>query len=332
MNAMFRLFSRSVLLGLAALAASLVITAPASAADPGKIVVQVDKPGAKISPMFYGLMTEEINYSYDGGLYGELIQNRIFKNPTGGGGGRGGRGAVAAPPYGTSIQGAPHWAVVTAPGAEGTAALDNEAPVNTTALTTSLKLSIASVPSGGRVGVANDGFWGIPVRPNTTYQASFYAQGSNGFTGPLTVDIESNDGKTIHASATVPAITEKWQKYSVTLKTGQLASSAANRFVISAASKGTVNFNLVSLFPPTFKDRPNGDRVDISQLLAEQKPAFLRFPGGNYVEGNDLPNRWNWKATIGPLEDRPGHICFCWCCQSLPLYPPFLSPNSTSAE
>ena len=175
------------------------------------------------------------------------------------------------------------------------------------ALTTSLRLNIRSLSAGQRVGVANDGFWGIPVRPDSTYQASFYAKGSNGFRGPLTVAIESNDGKTIHASAIVPAIGEKWQKYHVALKTGRVEPSAANRFVISAASRGDVNFNLVSLFPPTYKDRPNGNRADISQLLAEMKPAFLRFPGGAYLEGNDLSNRWNWKATIGPLEDRPGH-------------------------
>jgi len=70
-----------------ALVAGLVLAWPAAAADPGTIIVQADKPGARFSPTFYGLMTEEINYSYDGGLYGELIQNRIFKNP---------RAAVAA--------------------------------------------------------------------------------------------------------------------------------------------------------------------------------------------------------------------------------------------
>ena len=150
--------------------------------------------------------------------------------------------------------------------------------------------------------------WGIPVRPNTTYQASFYAKASDGFTGPLTVDIESNDGKTTFASATVPAVSGKWQKYSVTLKTGEVQPTAAARFVISGASKGTLNFNLVSLFPPTYKDRVNGNRVDIMQLLADMKPAFLRFPGGNYVEGNDYANRWDWPRTIGPLEERPGHM------------------------
>ncbi len=244
----FRLVSRCVLFGLAALSAGLLFTSQAAADDPGKIVVQVDKPGAKISPMFYGLMTEEINYSYDGGLYGELIQNRIFKNPPRGprgGRARGGQPDTNAPP--PAAPAIPHWSVVNSEGAQGEISLDTNNPVNTVALTTSLKLDIASVSPGGRVGVANDGYWGIPTRPNTTYQASFYARGSGGFTGPLTVDIESNDGTTIHASATVPKITEVWEKYNVTLRTGQLEPSAGSRFVISAASKGAVNFNLVSL-------------------------------------------------------------------------------------
>lgn len=124
----------------------------------------------------------------------------------------------------------------------------------------------------------------------------------------MTVDIESNDGKATFASATVPAVTRKWQKYSVTLKTGQVEPTAAARFVISGASKGTLNFNLVSLFPPTYKDRVNGNRIDIMQLLADMKPAFLRFPGGNYLEGSNYENRFDWMKMIGPLEERPGHM------------------------
>ena len=302
-NPRFRLVSRSVLFGLAAVGAGLVFTSRVFAADPGKIVVQVDKPGAKISPMFYGLMTEEINYSYDGGLYGELIQNRIFKNPPRGNRGSG-RGTAEAP----APVAIPHWAVINSDGSQGNISLDTNDPVNTLALTTSLKLDITSVRRHQRVGVANDGFWGIPVRPNTAYQASFYAKASKRFSGPLTVNIESNDGQTTFASATVPSVTDKWQKYSVTLKTGEVQPTVAARFVISGASKGTLNFNLVSLFPPTYKNRANGNRVDIMQLLAGMKPAFLRLPGGNYVEGNDYANRWDWPRTIGPLEERPTHM------------------------
>src|SRR5580693_6533365 len=112
--------------------------------------VDVDKPGVAISPTLYGLMTEEINHSYDGGLYPELIQNRVFKD---------------------DARGPTHWQPVTTTGSVG-CFLDTANPVNT-ALTTSLRVEIVNV-GNGRAGVANDGFWGIPVFPNTHYTASFY--------------------------------------------------------------------------------------------------------------------------------------------------------------
>jgi alpha-N-arabinofuranosidase len=82
--------------------------------------------------------------------------------------------------------------------------------------------------------------------------------------------------------------------------------------VISAGSPGTIWFNMVSLFPPTYNNRPNGNRQDISQLLADMKPAFLRFPGGNYLEGNTLATRFDWKKTIGDVAERPGHMDDAW--------------------
>ncbi|HZZ27678.1 MAG TPA: alpha-L-arabinofuranosidase C-terminal domain-containing protein [Pirellulales bacterium] len=258
---------------------------PARAADEAKITVKVDQPGVKISPMLYGLMTEEINYSYDGGLYAELIRNRAFKDRD------------------TPV----HWSVVQSEGAEGKIELDSKDPLNTTALTKSLRLEISKVGEGGRVGVANDGYWGIPVKPNTTYRASFYAKANSDFKGPLTVDLENSDGK-IAATTTVSQITTDWKRYDATLKTGDVAESSKNRFVISGANPGTIWFSLVSLFPPTFHDRADGNRIDLMNLLQEMHPAFLRFPGGNYVEGNDFANRYNWKITVGPLEDRPGHM------------------------
>ena len=94
-------------------------------------------------------------------------------------------------------------------GAEGAIMLDKENPVNTTALTTSLRLD--SKGGGGKIGVANDGFWGIPVKPNTQYKASFYARGSDEVKGPLTLAIESSDGATTYATATIPAIGKEWK-------------------------------------------------------------------------------------------------------------------------
>ena len=112
-------------------------------------------------------------------------------------------------------------------------------------------------------------------------------------------------------SATIPEIGKDWKKYTATLKTGDVKETADARFVISTAGDktGSVWFNLVSLFPPTYHDQPNGFRIDLMEKLAELKPSFLRFPGGNYLEGPDYDNRFNWKITIGPLEERPGHQC-----------------------
>src|SRR6185436_6689956 len=138
----------------------------------------------------------------------------------------------------------------------------------------------------------------------------------------LTVAIESNDGQTVHAKASVGQITSEWKKYSVTLRTAKQVSgyggridaaftdqgSTTNRFVISTDTPGTVSFSLVSLFPPTYKNHPNGNRIDLMELLVAMKPAFLRFPGGNYLEGPNYENRFNWKETIGPIEQRPTHM------------------------
>ena len=145
-----------------------------------------------LNPAFNGMMTEEINHSYDGGLYGELVQNRVFKDdPT------------------TPV----HWSLIQTNGGVGSIALDTTQPVPNTALTASLKVTVSQ---GQRVGVANDGYWGIPIRPFTTYRASFWAKAAPGFTGPLFLDIESNDGRVVYARAQVPQITANWAKYSST--------------------------------------------------------------------------------------------------------------------
>jgi len=278
--------TKSLFLGFL-LASSVLLTGAAKAQKP-VIRIQADETVAKINPLFYGLMTEEINYSYDGGLYAELIRNRAFKDN-------------AATPD--------HWSVVTEGEAKGSIALDS-IPQPGTALTRNLRLDIEANEKG-RAGAANSGYWGIPVKPNTTYQASFYAKTGNGFGGTLTLSLESNDGK-ILAKATVKATGKEWKKYNVTLKTGKMTESLNNRFVISAQQKGTVWLSLVSLFPPIYKNRPNGNRPDLMEMLAEMKPAFLRFPGGNYLQGKSLATRFDWKQTVGDLTQRPTHLNDAW--------------------
>src|SRR5689334_13645134 len=148
-------------------------------AQSGRLTVHADRPGVKISPMLYGLMTEEINHSYDGGIYAELIRNRAFKDNR-------------TQPV--------NWTLVADGGGAGTIALDNTVPVND-ALPTSLKLTVTAATGNQRVGVANSGYWGIPIKPTTRYRCSFFARASDDFKGPLNVDIESNDGGTLHCHA-----------------------------------------------------------------------------------------------------------------------------------
>jgi len=295
----------------------LFITIHLQAQNP-KLTLDLTKPGANVSPSLYGLMTEEINHSYDGGLYAELIRNRIFKdNPN-------------TPEA---------WSVIQEGGAKASiqlvAANPDHVPTEQRrqaingALTTCLKLLVDT--GGGRAGIANEGYWGIPVLPHTTYNASFYIKGTesgppltrpwdpkptvavpviaDNTAGPITVSIESNDGKTVYASGTINLIKSAfWKKYELKLTTSaDVKPTSAARFVISTNRIGAYYFNLVSLFPPTYHNRPNGNRIDIMKLLADMKPRFLRFPGGNFLEGPKLNDAFPWKATLGPLEGRPGH-------------------------
>src|ERR1039458_3022662 len=252
--------------------------------------IKAGEVAAHVSNTLYGLMTEEINYSYDGGLYAELVRNRSFKEDP-------------KEPV--------HWQLVQEQGGTGAIALDPSQPFND-AIATSLKLTVTQATGNQRVGIANEGFWGIPVRPNTRYRASFYAKAAPGFSGPLTVAIAAIAGATVHASARVPRVTGTWQKYEVVLTTGKAAPSLENRLVISAGGPGTVWFGQVSLFPPAWNSRPNGNRKDIMQLLADMKPSFLRFPGGNYLEGNTVATRFDWKRSVGDISQRPGHMDDAW--------------------
>jgi alpha-L-arabinofuranosidase len=251
---------------------------------PASLQIDAGHPGHAVSPTFHGLMIEEINHGLDGGLYGELIQNRVFKDD-------------ATAPV--------HWAAVQDGGAIGTIALDTTQPVAGTALTTSLRVTASSAT--GRVGAANDGFWGIPVQPHAGYRARFFARADAGFAGRLTASIESPDGKVVYARSTVPRLTSQWAQYSVELRTDRVPATANARFVISTHDAGTFWLDQVSLFPQTFRNRPNGNRVDLMQMMAGLTPSFLRLPGGNALEGNTIDERFQWKTTIGPLAARPGH-------------------------
>jgi alpha-N-arabinofuranosidase len=291
----------------AATAPTATPVTPASPTTPAATpVLKIDagKTTGKVSPMLYGLMTEEINFAYEGGLYAELIRNRSFK-------------ADAVMPRVTAetyvagkylpVTFRPdtkprYWSTVGG----ASMVLDTSTPLNEF-LNVSLKLDASSASAASPAGVANGGFWGIPVKPSTAYKVSFFAKAAAGFAGPVTVSIESADGSTVFASAKISKIGGEWKKFEATLKTRNVPASKNNVFKLTTTSPGTLWLQNVSLFPPTYKDRKNGMRPDIMQWMADMKPAFLRFPGGNYLEGNAFNERFNWKETIGPVEQRPGH-------------------------
>jgi len=279
---------------LALLAISIVNT-EINAQSPS-VTLRLNEKGHRIPAKLYGLMTEEINYSYDGGLYAELIRNRNFTEVT---------RPQGVSPAADNNRPPDHWSLIADGSAKGAIALDRQTPLNPS-LNISLRLN-AEV-AGEKTGIANEGYWGIPVHPKTTYAASFFAKGTR--PAVFTISIESKDGKTVYAKANSPSVNNTWQQYNVNLTTQDgITPTADTRFVITTTDTGTYWFNLVSLFPPTYKNTPNGNRSDIMQLLADMKPGFLRFPGGNYLEGDFFTSRFDWKKTIGKLEDRPGHPC-----------------------
>src|SRR6202034_4450329 len=212
MKSLYYFFKRAgALFALAIVASSL------PAAESTTITLDLSQPGRNASPALYGLMTEEINHSYDGGLYAELIRNRIFKDNT---------------------DEPAHWSVVQSQSNSASITLDESQPI-TDALTTCLKLNVPTV-AGGRVGIVNDGYWGIPVKPDCTYRASFYVKSARGSGGPLTVSIESSDGATVFATARVRKITDQWRRYTVKLTLPKdVKPSKDNRFIISTTKPGT---------------------------------------------------------------------------------------------
>jgi len=253
---------------------------------PVTLNIQLDKPAHAVSPTLYGLMTEEINYSYDGGLYAEMVRNRTFQDH--------GFGGVA------------HWNIEHFGNSISTMAVDQtQGPSD--ALEHSLAIDVKQADSADRAGVRNEGYWGMALQPNTTYKGSLYAKADSADIGPLTADlVNDNTGKSV-ATATTPALSADWKRYEFTLTTGKIVPSAENHLLLTVGHAGKVWIDLVSLFPPTYKNRENGNRPDLMGMMAAMHPTFLRLPGGNYLEGDQIDERFDWKNTIGPLVDRPTH-------------------------
>jgi alpha-N-arabinofuranosidase len=275
-------FARGLAFSAAAVFAAVCVEAQA---PPAILTIHADQPVSKVSPTLYGLMTEEINHSYDGGLYAEMVHNRAFR---------------------PEWMGIEHWLLVEDGNAQAGIAVDEQTGPSD-ALKASLRIDVKQADAHNQAGVLNNGYWGMALRPNTTYKGSFYAKADSGALGAVTVSLVNNANDKAVASTTVSGLSTAWKQYEFTLKTGEIQASAENHLVLTVGHAGTLWLDLVSLFPPTYHGRVNGNRIDLMEKLAAMHPAFLRFPGGNYLEGDHISGRYEWKKTIGPLVDRPTH-------------------------
>jgi alpha-L-arabinofuranosidase len=250
------------------------------------VAIAVNQPGALVSSNLFGIFFEEINFAGEGGLYAEMVRNRSFYDPAN----------------------ADYWTLVTHGSAAGTMTVDSAQPLNTN-IPNALRLTMSS--GAGSVGAANAGFWGMSFQSNATYNLSFFARSTGGFSGPITAQLESTNGARIYAQASFGALTTNWQRFSASLVSSDNDTNA--QFVLSISNAGTVWLDVVSLFPAaTFNNRTNGLRADLANMLAALHPSFLRFPGGNFIEGNNLTNAVRWKKTMGDISQRPGHLNDAW--------------------
>ncbi len=194
----------------------VVLTAGVSQAQnsPANLTIHADQPVASVSPTLYGLMTEEINHSYEGGLYSELIQNGTFRG---------------------DWSGILDWYVIQRGSSTAKMSVDHTAGLST-ALPYSLHLEVAGAGPKSSAGIVNGGFWGIPVRPNTTYHGSIYAKTDSVDLGPVTVSLVADQSGKVLASAVITDVGTTWADHHFLLKTGEIdAVSTANHFELTVA-------------------------------------------------------------------------------------------------
>jgi alpha-L-arabinofuranosidase len=273
------------------------------------ITIDAAAAGPRVNPRMYGIFLEEINHGVDGGLYAELVRNRAFEDARAPEGyeERDGRWIDAngfragVEEFGYEIGGLPFWSLVQSGSAKGAMHLETTGGISEES-SHCLRLEVEELGDGW-VGVANAGFFGIGVRAGQRYRLSLYVRGDN-FAGPLTVRLEARDGRPLSDEATFDAVDAEWRQFQATITAS--ATQAKSRLVITAGAPGTLWLDFVSLFPETtWKNRPNGLRADIAEMIADLKPAFVRFPGGCVVEAATVETAYNWKNTVGPLENRP---------------------------
>lgn len=262
---------------LLTIATAAAFSLSASAAT-NNLTLKADKPGAPIQPTMYGLFFEDINFGADGGLYAEKIKNRSFEFPQ-------------------HLMG---WKTF------GGVELRNDGPFDRNP-------HYVRLTSAGHnhkhTGLENEGFVGIGVEKGEKYRFSVWARVPQGGEGRLKVvlaDRNTHGRSQDLASAKIKVTTTDWQKYTVELTPDQTCAHAVLRVFLRHPDTTAVDLEHLSLFPvDTWKGHENGLRKDLAQKLADIHPGVFRFPGGCIVEGTDLDTRYQWKNTVGPVENRP---------------------------
>ena len=246
-------------------------------AQTNELVVQTKRVGAEIQPTMYGLFFEDINYAADGGLYAELVKNRSFEFPQ-------------------NLMG---WKSF------GKVSLKDDGPFERNPHY--VRLAYSGHPHK-QTGLDNEGFFGIGVKQGEEYRFSVWARiPEGGEAGKIRVELVNTASKgerQAFATETLTIDSKEWKKYQVMLKPNVTDAKAVLRIFL--ASRPTVDLEHVSLFPTdTWKGHENGLRKDLAQALADLKPGIFRFSGGCIVEGTDLATRYDWKKSVGPVENRP---------------------------
>ncbi|HEY3372258.1 MAG TPA: alpha-L-arabinofuranosidase C-terminal domain-containing protein [Prolixibacteraceae bacterium] len=246
-------------------------------AQPSKpIVVKVDQPIAAIQPTMWGIFFEDINLAADGGLYAELVKNRSFE-------------------FFKPLMG---WEILKPDTTTGVLIINQSEtnPANPRYARVSIGQGDASF------GLSNEGFRGMGIKKEMTYHFSLLARQAEGSSLKMRVELVSSTGKVMGTTFLAPDA-KTWKKYTVSFTS--TATDPKAKLSIWFEGKGVLDLDMISLFPDdTWKNRPGGMRADLVQLLADLRPGFLRFPGGCIVEGRELETRYQWKKTVGQVEDR----------------------------
>ncbi len=259
-----------------ALTGLLLPVAKAQKVEP--LVVNAAQIKARVSPTMWGLFFEDINMGADGGIYAELVKNRSFE--------------FSKPMMG--------WKVLGKPKTEGDFLVLNRQQA-ATANPRFLRVTLHN-NAKETLGLANEGFRGMGIKQGVGYDFSvLYRQPAPGI--KLHIELVDESGKNIGGTTVITTAGNDWKKATASFQATATAQKA--KLNIWLEGNGSIDMDMVSLFPQdTWKGRPGGMRADMIQLLTDMKPGFLRFPGGCIVEGFDLSQRYRWKNTIGPIEER----------------------------